>query len=382
MSDAHAIPRRRGITVICLITCWFGCTAAYAQEPSPIKVGATLSLSGSFAFWGESVRQGMELAVGDINAAGGLLGRRLKVVYEDFGELNLDRVASGVHRLLTVEKIPVIFTQWSEDTEVAWPIAHRRGALTINVSAGSEHITRGRTLISRISPGEGRLSEYNVRYALRRGAKVGCMIIDQAPYFLSLAEAAQKEWRRLSGGELLSFATPAGSQDFRTIFQRVKRAKCDAIFFLQLTSSVESALRQSREAGVTAAYFVTQSTILSGEVRRQAGAALEGAVAALYSPPTAEFLARFRQHYSKEADLWAAYGYDALQALARAVQGCGSLDAHSLAQQLRNLKPFAGASGEVRLDGDGDRLPRSIDFWIVRRGVPAREGESGAVLGE
>src|SRR6185436_20734257 len=93
---------------------------ALAQQP-PIKIGAILPLTGSGASYGVWMKGGTELAAEEVNAAGGIAGRKIEVIYEDHAA-DASKAVNAMRRLVEVEKIPFTLTSYSAPTLAIQPI--------------------------------------------------------------------------------------------------------------------------------------------------------------------------------------------------------------------------------------------------------------------
>src|SRR5574342_205384 len=102
-----------------------------AGQQAPIKIGAILPLTGSGASYGVWMKGGTEIAAEEINAAGGIMGRKLQVIFEDHAA-DASKAVTGMRRLVEVEKVPFTLTSYSSPTLAVQPIAAQHRVVLMN----------------------------------------------------------------------------------------------------------------------------------------------------------------------------------------------------------------------------------------------------------
>ena len=115
-----------------------GATGAAAQG-APIKIGAILPLTGSGASYGVWMKGGAEMAAEEINAAGGIAGRKLEVIYEDHAA-DASKAVNAMRRLVEVEKVPFSLTSYSAPTLAIQPIAVQNKVVIMNGGGQSDSL--------------------------------------------------------------------------------------------------------------------------------------------------------------------------------------------------------------------------------------------------
>src|SRR3990172_8275347 len=120
--------------------------AAHAQQP-PVKIGAILPLTGSGASYGVWMKGGAEMATEEINAAGGIGGRKLEVIYEDHAA-DASKAVNGMRRLLHVEKFPL--TSYSAPTLAIQPIGAQNKVVMMNGGGQSANLANKEYLYNNI----------------------------------------------------------------------------------------------------------------------------------------------------------------------------------------------------------------------------------------
>src|SRR5512132_672250 len=113
--------------------------APAAAQGNPIKIGAILPLTGSGASYGVWMKGGAEMAAEDINAAGGISGRKLEVIYEDHAA-DASKAVNAMRRLVEVEKVPFSLTSYSAPTLAVQPIAVQNKVVLMNGGGQSDNL--------------------------------------------------------------------------------------------------------------------------------------------------------------------------------------------------------------------------------------------------
>lgn len=121
-------------------------SGVYAQET--YRIGAAFALSGSIAVYGEGFKKAVDLAVEEINASGGIRGKKLEIIYED-NKSNPKDCVTAVRKLITVDKVPVIFgPAASSNFMAAAPVAQENKVVMISAQGAAPGLTQRRENIS------------------------------------------------------------------------------------------------------------------------------------------------------------------------------------------------------------------------------------------
>jgi branched-chain amino acid transport system substrate-binding protein len=338
-----------------------------ADTQQTIKVGTLLTLTGSTAQFGANSRDAMELARQEINKSGGIHGSPLEILYENFSYERLRDVPGAVQRLVEIEKVEVLFTQWAEDTEVAYPIVERKKLPTITVAAGSRDITKGRKYLFRVWPSDGMLITRVIDYV---GNTLGkkenpCIFAEETSYFESMKELAQEEWMRIANVQPVIVSHPTVSEDFRPYLQKYKA--CGSLLLLSGYGNLPSILRRIQDLRMKAV-LMSHPSFAADEVTQAAGDAANGVIYALYPSAKKDFEEKFREAYHRDPAPPAASAYDAVYVVAKAMKALNAsqYDSEQFLDTLQQVSKFSGASGEIEFTSERDRktLPSTLYHMI------------------
>jgi branched-chain amino acid transport system substrate-binding protein len=346
--------------------------ASPSQEKGPIVIGSIGSLTGPEATFGTQVRDGIQLAVEEVNAAGGVKGRRVELLaYDTQGKL--EESVSAAQRMLSKDRVTAILGDVSSTPSLA--IAElAQAAQTPMVTPSSTHpdITRKGDYIFRvcfIDPFQGLVMARFVRGHLKL-ERISLLQDVKSAYSLGLSEAFTKAFIRL-GGTIVSVETYSkGDTDFRSPLLKVKKDKPQALYLPGFYSEVGLIARQAREVGLTIPLLGGDGWDSEHLFELAGDAALEGSYQTThYSPdhPTPELQRAaplYRARYGREFDAAAVLGYDAARVVLAAIQRAESLTGPAIRDAIAKTKDFPGISGNLTLDAERNPVKPAVIVQI------------------
>ncbi len=315
------------------------CSGAPAPEEDPLKVGLVYSLTGPAARWGLRGLRGAMMAQDDINAAGGINGRKLALVVED--SQTRPAVSVSAYEKLTTQAgaAAVIGDLWSVTTNPLIPVADRQKTLlmspTLVDSSAGFRSPYFFTLGPKTKNMRGAVNDFFARYPAGRSLALFCWEDAWGTALRELVEAAAGE----RGVEVNTVCNGDYNADYRTDIAAVARRKPDMIFISSLPERIVPLLRD---------YHLNVPVLLATE--DAVAAAAEGIlrpedlseVFALFWPSSNDFESRFLKRYGERPLLEEAMHYDTVYAVAKAF----AMNPASPADAMRRVK-FKGAGGEV-----------------------------------
>jgi len=370
--------RRRGLVALFAITIilFVASLVIYRQRGKPgetegISLGAALPLSGEGAQYGENARKAIEMAVDEVNASGGVHGRRLSVIYEDT-KLQAKEAVSAVTKLVTVDKVKVIIGPMSSsEVEAVLPICEKNRVILVSPSA-TDHKLSGaspfffRTIVSDAYEGKA-MAEFAFKQKGYR--RVAILYIESAGPF-GVSETFRKEFEALGGQVVTTEKANQGARDLRAQLTRIKSGKVDALFFAGFAQETVTMLKQSKEIGLSL-QILAHGTAEAPEVRQNAGEAAEGLIFATSTlGPGSEiesvrrFYEAFRKRYGSEPQNYAPNTYDAVKLVALAVTKYGFEPEH-IARGLREITNYQGATGLISVEANGD-IRQDLRIMTIR----------------
>lgn len=354
---------------ISLIILFSGCSG---REVEVIKLGASFPLTGEVASYGQKAKRGIELAIEEQNAKGGLLNRQIEVDFQDDRNDKKEAV-SIMTKFATIDKVPVVFgSAGSSVSLVLAPLANRYKVILISpISSSSKLSSEGGDFFFRTVPADDLQAKILSQWVFDSGAKRVAIVYTNNSWGKPLAEGFQQKFETLGGQVLDSDGVQENSADFRTIITKlIGIDDLDAIVSPTYPKEGGIFVRQVKELGLSVPLYGGDNWG-SPEFRNIAGNAAEGvsytAPSESTSPVFKDFAKRYEAKYGEEPDVFGAYAYDAAMAIMKAIETAGSTDPIKMREQLLKVS-FVGVSGEIAYRPNGDLLSEAFDRKIIRDG--------------
>lgn len=330
------------------------------KTPNEIKIGAILPLSGSGAKYGEEAKNGINLALEEINAKGGLNQTEVKIVYEDDQGTSSGAI-NAFNKLKTVDKVPVVIGPMYSSTVLAVaPVAEKTKVVLFTPSGSSPDITEAGDYVFRNWPSDvfegGRMAKFAYEELGVRRASILTVNVD---YGTGLTGVFKKNFTELGGQVVVTEKYDQGATDFRTQLSKIKAVMPDVLYLPGYYTEIALILKQAKELG-----FDTQFLSCVGfdnpKALELAGDAAEEVIFArpAYDPESQEkvvsdFVKSFEAKHNMIPGTYAAHAYDALRIVAMAIQR-GGYKAHEIKEALYGIKDFEGVTGKTTIDENGD----------------------------
>lgn len=336
----------------------FGSRAVQASDT--IKIGVLACLSGGCAEWGVATKNGLLIAQDEINSKGGVLGRRIELVFEDTDEAtSATKAVTALKKLLSHGDIKLfIGPTWTPAALAIVPVAgSMHDVLMISPSVGvAEFNESSPNLFNTMMHSESATKKL-AQLARSTGWKRAGVFSSEQPWESLQAKVFKEEFTRL-GGEVVAFVEPnPDAKDLRTEALKVSASKPDGVFLANLNQSAIAA-RQLRTLKYSGQFFCA---LLDQTRVDEADGALEGAISAQSPEANASFTTAYNQRFGGASDAAADTAHDALVALAKAITAAGVTDSKFVQKALLDVT-FDGASGRIAFDTLGGviREPRLV----------------------
>jgi branched-chain amino acid transport system substrate-binding protein len=352
------LPRRLRFAALLFIAPLFALLAPGAeQNAGPIVVGELASLTGGNASFGQSSHKGTMLAIDEINAAGGVLGRQIQLITED-DQSQAGQPATIVQKLISQDNVVAILGEVASSKSLeAAPICQDRRIPMISPASTNPKVTEVGDYIFRvcfIDPFQGTVM---AKFALSRGWKKIAVLTDvKQDYSVGLAEFFVKHIEA-NGGEIVKEQSySSGDRDFKPQLTSIKAARPDAIFVPGYYGEVALIGKQARLLGIKVPLLGGDGWV-GDSLLRVAGHALDGSFFSCHfseddkNPAVQDFVGKFRAKYNNEKpDDMAALGYDSAMILADAIKRAGTTENAKLRDAIAATKNHRGVTGNITLD--------------------------------
>ncbi|MAG91212.1 hypothetical protein CMO83_03945 [Candidatus Woesearchaeota archaeon] len=331
------------------------------------KIGVIYPLSGDAASYGLPIQRTTKIAVDEINAKGGVNGRKLQIIYED-GKCNPKDGNAGAQKLVDVDKVQVIIGGvCSGETLGAAPITEAGRVILISPSATSPDVTDAGDFVFRTAPSDAFAGVVAAEYAISElAAEKAAVITEATDYAQGLREVFNDNFAEL-GGEIVSDETfNPEDTDFRTQVTKVKAAKPDVIYIVPQSEQKGVLLvRQIKEAGLTQQLITAE--VLIGRNLIAENEELEGIIGVEQrfdedAPKASALLAKYKEQANQDAPFpaYMSGSYDIVYLIAEAIEAVG-YDGEKIRDYLYGVEDFEGALGKITFDERGDVL---LDFAV------------------
>jgi len=336
-----------------------------------ILVGMYGSLTGDGASFGQSSVEGAQLAVEEINNAGGVLGRKIRMLVED-DQSRPEEASSAVTKLITQDKVVAVLGEVaSRRTLAAAPVAQKYQIPLITPASTNERVTQVGDYIFRvcfIDPFQG---EVLAKFAYNdlKARKVAVLKDIQQDYSVGLTDSIQKTFTGLGGRVLDPVSYSSGDADFRAILTQVRAQKPDAIFATGYYPEAAIIVRQARELGMTMPILGGDGWV--GDALKNGREALKNTfISNHYSgenpdPVVQNFVKAYRAKFKREPDSIAALGYDAAKVLADAFKRAGTTEGPKVRDAIAQTKGFVGVTGSISIDDKRNAVKPAVVLKVV-----------------
>jgi branched-chain amino acid transport system substrate-binding protein len=335
-----------------------GCKKPEAAPDSAatIVVGEFASLTGGTASFGQSSHKGTRMAVDELNAVGGVLGKKIRLITED-DQSKAGEPATVVRKLISRDRIVALLGEVASSRSLeAAPIAQQARVPMISPASTNPKVTEAGDCVFRIcfiDPFQGTVL---AKFALSKGWKKAAVLTDvKQDYSVGLSQFF-KEYFLKNGGTIVSEQSySSGDKDFKAQLTSIKASEPDAILASGYYTEAGLIARQARQLGINA-------PLLGGDgwdspsLVEVAGEAMTGNFFSNHfsgedsSPVIQDFIKKFRAKYSEEPDAMAALGYDSAMILADAIKRAGTTEPEKLRDAIAATKDFQGVTGRITLD--------------------------------
>jgi branched-chain amino acid transport system substrate-binding protein len=347
-----------------------------ANAKGPIRVGEVGSMTGTEATFGVSSDRGIQLAVSEINGAGGLNGRQLQVIALD-DEGKPEEAATAATRLIASEHVTALIGEVASTRSLFMaPKAQAAKVPMISPSSTNEKVTQVGDYIFRacfIDPFQGFVMAKFATDNLKL-KKVGVLRDVRNDYSVGLAKVFSENFTKMGGAIVANESYSQGDVDFKAQLTNIKSASPDALWVPGYYTDVALIARQAREVGITVPLLGGDGWD-SEKLYEIGGAALDGCYFSNHysvddpSPRIQEYVAKFKKAYGGQIpDSLSAQAYDAAGMLIDAMKRAKDLSGPSIRDALAATKNFHGVTGDISMDANRNPVKPAVVLKIAHGG--------------
>jgi len=356
------------LLVVALVSTTFtGCKTA---APSTIKIGGIGPVTGEASTFGVSIRNGYEMMIEEWNAKGGVLGKKIELVFAD-DKGDPTEGATAAQKLINEDKVVAIAgTVMSKVSLAIAPICQNAGIPMVSPTSTNPKVTQVGDYIFRacfIDPFQGTVGAV-FAYNNLNARKAGVLFDNSNDYTKGLAEFFRDKFTQL-GGTIVAFeGHPAGTTDFTPFLTNILKGKPDVIYCSDYYNDDGLMAKQARALGYTGP-FLGGDGWDSPDLVKIGGDAVNNSYFTNHfskddqRPEVQDFVKKYTAKYGQAPDALAALGYDAMGLILQAIQNAGSTDGAKIRDALKNIE-YHGVSGVIKFDENRNPVKSAVIIKI------------------
>jgi branched-chain amino acid transport system substrate-binding protein len=336
-----------------------------------ILVGEYGSLTGTTATFGQSTNNAIQMAFEQINAAGGVLGKKVRVIVED-DQSKPEEAATAVTKLINQNHVVAMLGEVSSSRSLAAaPICQANGVPMISPSSTNPRVTQVGDYIFRVCFIDPFQAEVGARIAweILHLKKVAILSDVRNDYSVGLQTFFRQTFKGFGGEIVAEQSYSEGDSDFRAQLTQIKSANPEGIYVPGYYTEVGTIARQARELGITVP-LIGGDGWDSPRLWEIGGEALNGCHFSNHysvddpAPAVQKFVTDYRAKYNQTPDALAALGYDAARILADAMTRAGSTNGDKVRDALSVTKDFQGVTGTITINKERNAVKPAVVLKI------------------
>jgi branched-chain amino acid transport system substrate-binding protein len=347
---------------------------AHAQET--IKIGLVQPLTGSVAYNGTTDVNGSKLALDEINAKGGVLGKKIELIIED-GQCRPANSVNAAEKLIQRDKVVAISGAFCSSATLAiMPVAaNYKLPLITGVSSAAELTEKGNRWFFRATETDALLAKSCAKILvdqlkLRKVAYIGV----NDDFGRGGVAEFEKQMTALGATTVMKEYFEHGTSDFYTLLTKLRASGADGAFVAAETQDGSILVKQKAELGVPTKVFGVGSWATADFIKLT-GASSEGIYAAvpyastMTTPKNKAFVDAYTARYKEAPGKYSAAGYNAINILVDAIGRAGSTDPEKIRDALSKTK-YEGPNGHFEFDEKGQASGFTVVLVQLQKGVP------------
>lgn len=365
------------LPILALLVCcvWIACNNAQQdakQEPTEIIVGEFGSLTGSTATFGISTRNGVDMAIDEANKAGGILGKKIRVIVED-DQGKPEEAQTVVTKLVNKDRVVAVLGEVASSRSLAGaPICQQNRVPMISPSSTNPKVTQVGDYIFRvcfIDPFQGFVMAKFATNTLKL-KKIAILRDIKNDYSVGLADVFVENFQKMGGTIVADESYSEGDADFSAQLTSIKSKGPEGIYVPGYYTEVGLIARQARKLGLTIPLMGGDGWD-SPKLFEIGGDAINDCYYSNHysvddpSPAIVKFVAEYQKRYNEVPDALAALGYDAGRILIDAFRRANSTDGAKVRDALSQTTDYAGVTGKITIDKDRNAVKPAVVLKVL-----------------
>ena len=323
-----------------------------------VKIGAILPLSGDVAVYGNNTKKGIDLAVEEINKAGGINGSKVEIIYED-SKADPKTGVTAMYKLMENKVQAIIDNSVSSVALAIAPIGDKNKVVVLSTGSTNPNLSGISPYFFRIWNSDDLEGKLSARFAIDslNLSKAAIMYVNN-DYGNGLCKVFSNEFKNKGGQVLNQESYEQGSNDFKTQLAKIKANNVDVLYIAGYSKENATIIKQARELKINC-QFIGTVTMEDKTIIDIAGKAADGVIYPypkdpdINNPTVSNFRKNFKAYYNEDIAITCDVGYDAVYLIAKAIS-LGNSSGEGIKNGLNAIKVYEGASGVIEFDKNGD----------------------------
>lgn len=355
------------LTVVMII----GLLVTSCARKDVVKIGAAFPLTGDGAIFGISQRNAAQLAIDELNKAGGLNGKRIIMLVEDDMALPREAVSAAQKLSLDREVLAVIGHPYSSCAIPASKVYNENNVVFLTTTATNPVLTnQGFRNVFRFAPTDD-MQGFSIADFIFSKLEFSSIALlhDNAAYGKGIAENVKKRFLELGGRILIEDSIDPESRDFRDMIIKLRRINPSVVFFGGMLHEGAQLVKQAKEMGLET-IFVFGDGCYDQTFIDLAGTDCKNVFISFIAAPvdqlesTKAFYENYKREFGEMPSLFAPYAYDAIYLLIDALNKSTQIDRESLLETMSGDDySYVGITGPITFDENGQTTGRSFYFY-------------------
>jgi branched-chain amino acid transport system substrate-binding protein len=343
--------------------------AIAGSAQAQVKLGIAGPITGPSAATGAQMKNGVDQAAADINAAGGMLGQKITVEYGD--DVSDPKQGVSVANKFAADGVKFVVGHYNSGVSIPASMVYQENGIVEITPASTNPTFTERKMWNtfRVCGRDDQQGKVAGQYILKhfKGKKIA-VVHDKTTYGKGLADEMKKTLNAGGMKEVLYEGINTGEKDYSALVSKIKQSGADLIYFGGLYTEAGLIVRQARDQGVKAP-LMGGDGITSDEYASVGGPGVEGTLMT-YGPdprnrPEAKAVVEEFRKKNFEPEAYTLYSYAAVQIYKQSAEAAKSLDPKKVAAEMHSGKHFKTVIGDIAYDKKGDitRLDYVVYIW-------------------
>lgn len=327
------------------------------QEKEVVKFGLIVPLTVAAADIGKSNKNSFEIAVNEINAAGGINGVPIELIIEDSKGCDSKEAVSAMQKLVNIDKVDAVYSICSGAAIATHPIAEQGGVVHFGCASNPAVRELGDYMF-RIVPSDDFAGKVAAEYVRSEfGAQKVAVLNCDNDWCVGIKNAFVDSFRNLGGEILIQEQIKTSATDVRTELTKIKDTNPDLVYFAGYPDETITVFKQAEELGLDVVFFGGDAW-LDQTIPEKAGDTAEDKY---FTTPAAGYSKAFENKVGGDIAICTVEAYDVAKILAKVMSDVG-FDKEEVKNALYSLKNYDGESGVIGLDSKGDLIGAKFDI--------------------